>query len=200
MRKGFAAVLFLSSALAFAGCAGTPDVEQVRWEIENHVPGARFEREQHFHLGRISMSLLRGLVHLTPASHEEIAPLRQIRGLEIGVYKVRSLPNLDQSDALLNDFEDRLANHGWSLALRTREADERTWMFVRSRPDGSLSNFFIVSLEQDEMVLLRMDGRLDRFFAEGMAKNPRKAVEAVSDEVEPEAPQVEAPKAEPSTR
>lgn len=182
MRKGFAAVLVLSSALAFTGCAGTPDVEQVRREIEHRLPGARFEREEHFHLGRISMSLLRGLIRLTPAEPEETAPLRQIRSLEIAVYKVRALPDLAQSDALLSDFEDRLTDHGWSLALRQRDADERTWMFVRSRPDGSLSNFFIVSLEQDEMVLLRMDGRLDRFFAEGMAKNPRKAVEAVGGE------------------
>ncbi|HEX2641882.1 MAG TPA: DUF4252 domain-containing protein [Thermoanaerobaculia bacterium] len=196
MRQAFAAALFLSSALAFNGCAGAPEVEQVRWEIEHRLPGARFEREEHFHLGRISMGLLRGLVHLTPAEPEEMEPLRQIRSLEIGVYKVRSLPDLGQSDALLDRFEDRLADHGWSLALRTRDADERTWMFVRSRPDGTLSNFFIVSLEQDEMVLLRMDGRLDRFFAEGMAKNPRRAVKAVSDEE----PAPEAPDVEPSSR
>lgn len=190
MRQGFAAVLVLSSALALTGCAGTPEVEQVRREIEHRLPGARFEREEHFHLGRISLGLLRGLVRLTPADPEETAPLRQIRSLEVGVYKVHSLPDLDQSGALLNDLEDRLADHGWSLALRQRETDEQTWMFVRSRPDGSLSNFFIVSLEPDEMVLMRMDGRLDRFFAEGMAKNPRQAAEAVGG-AEPAAPAAE---------
>ena len=184
MKKGFAAVLLLTGAFAFTGCAGAPQVEQVRWEIENRLPGARFEREEHFHLGRISMSLLRGLVRLTPVDREDIAPLNQIRSLEIGVYKVHSLPNLDQEADLLSRFEGRLKENGWSLMLRQREPDEQTWMFVRSQPDGTLSNFFIVSLEQDEMVLLRMDGRLDQLFAEAMAKNPKKAVAAVGREEE----------------
>lgn len=180
IRRGVAVVLTLLGMLVLTGCDGAPGVEQVRWEIERHVPGARFEREEHFHLGRISMGLLRGLIRLTPAGDEEIRPLNQIRGVEVGVYQVRSMPDLDGASQVLADFEDRLGDHGWSLMLREREADSRTWMFVRSHPDGWLRNLFIVSLEQDELTLLRVDGRLDRFFAEATADDPQGFVRGAS--------------------
>lgn len=182
MRRDFAAVLLLPLALGFVGCTTSPEVEQVRWEIERRLPGARFERDSHFHLGRISMGLLRGLVRMTPADAEDIEPLNAIRSIEIGVYKVRSLPDLEQSASLLPRFEERLKKHGWSLALHNRDAEEQTWMFVRGHRDGTLRNFFIVSLEPDELVLLRVDGRLERLFAEGMAKDPKKAVEMIGGE------------------
>lgn len=173
ISRGVAVVLTLLGMLALTGCDGAPGVEQVRWEIERRVPGARFEREEHFHLGRVSMGLLRGLVRLTPADPEAVRPLSQIRSVEVGVYQVRSMPDLDGASQVLSGFEDRLSDHGWSLMLREREADSRTWMFVRNHSEGGFRNLFIVSLEQDELTLVRVDGRLDRLFAEATADDPR---------------------------
>lgn len=196
--RGILGILGTLGMLALTGCGGTPGVEQVRWEIERNVPGARFEREEHFHLGRISMSLLRGLVRLTPA-RDEIRPLNEIRGVEVGVYQVRSLPDLDGAGQILAKFEDRLGDHGWSLMLREREADSRTWMFVRSHPDGWLRNLFIVSLEQDELTLVRVDGRLDRIFAEATANDPKRFVRDASGQSAPEPePSATEPEAEPA--
>ena len=47
---------------------------------------------------------------------------------------------------------------------------------MRSDPDGSFRNLFVVSLERDELTLVRVDGRLDRVLAEAMAKDPKKAL------------------------
>lgn len=197
IRKGFAVALLSLGTLTLSGCAGAPDVEQVRWEIERNVPGARFEREEHFHLGRISLGLLRGVARLTPASNAEIRPLSQIRGVEVGVYRVESMPDLDRASQALSRFEERLGDHGWSVMLREREADSRTWMLVRSHPDGWLRNLFIVSLEADELTLVRVDGRLDQLFAEAAADDPQRFVRDASGQSSPE-PDTE-PEAEPAT-
>lgn len=186
MRKGLAVALLASWAFALTGCAGEPDVDQVRWEIERRVPGARFEREEHVHLGRISMGLVRGLVRLVPGDAKEAQSLRHIRGVEVGVYKVRSMPDIEKAEPVLARVEDRLLANDWSLMLRQREPDGHTWMFVRTDADGSLRNLFIVELDEEEMVLVRVDGRFDELFAAAAAQDPRGFLNAKGSDQEPE--------------
>jgi hypothetical protein len=181
------AVLALASLCV--GCAGAPSTERVSWEIQNRFPEARFEREEHFHLGRVSMSLLRGFVRMAPGKVEGQELLNQIHRIEVSSYKVSSLPDLDSLQGETR-FESQLARAGWSMALRTRDEGERTWMFVRGGKSGSLRNLFIVTLEQSELTLVSIDGRLDRALAEAIAARPKDAIRRVKGESEehPEAP------------
>ncbi|HEX9942981.1 MAG TPA: hypothetical protein VGG03_13260 [Thermoanaerobaculia bacterium] len=171
-------VALLSLAPLFAGCGGPPSVSQVRWEIERRFPQARFETEAHIRLGRISLGLVRGLVRMVPGKVEGQEFLNEVHRIEVATYRVRSLPDLDGVEKGLR-FEDRLARAGWSMAIRTRDEDSRTWMFVRASQDGSMRNLFLVALDGDELTLVRVDGRLDRALAEAMADHPREAVQRV---------------------
>jgi hypothetical protein len=169
-----AALLFLSSLLA--GCGGSPTVQQVRWELQRRFPEARFEPEEHVHLGRISMGLVHGFVNLAASDEDDREGrdfVRQIHGVDFASYKVRNLPDLN---SLTSDtrFESQLKQNGWSLMVRTREEGESTWVYVRATPDGAVRNLFVVSLERDELTLVRVDGRLDRALAAAMAQNPKK--------------------------
>jgi hypothetical protein len=173
----FAVLLSLSSLLA--GCGGSPTVQQVRWELERRFPEARFVPEEHVHLGRISMGLLRGFVRLAADDDDDrggIEFVSQVHGVDFASYKVRNLPDLNglTSDAR---FESQLKQNGWSLMVRTREEHESTWIYVRATPDGAVRNLFVVSLEKDELTLVRVDGRLDRALAAAMAEHPRKMFE-----------------------
>ncbi|HTG31896.1 MAG TPA: DUF4252 domain-containing protein [Thermoanaerobaculia bacterium] len=177
MKRGllsFVALVSLSSLLA--GCGGSPTVQQVRWELQRRFPEARFEPEEHVHLGRISMGLVHGFVNLAASDKDDREGrdfVRQIHGVDFASYKVRNLPDLT---SLTSDtrFESQLKQNGWSLMVRTREEHESTWIYVRSTPDGAIRNLFVVSLEKDELTLVRVDGRLDRAFAAAMAEHPRK--------------------------
>ncbi|MFL6232982.1 MAG: DUF4252 domain-containing protein [Thermoanaerobaculia bacterium] len=168
----FAAVLSLASLLA--GCGGSPTVSEVRWELQRRFPEARFEPEEHVHLGRFTMGLLHGVVRL--AAHDEddregVAMFRQINAVDVASYKVHNLPSLD---GLAADprFDRELRRQGWSQLVRTHEADESTWVYVRGTGD-TLDNLFVVSLEKDELTLVRVDGRLDRIIAMAMAEHPK---------------------------
>ena len=177
----FLAVLSLSSL--FVGCASAPSTEAVRWEIQRRFPEARFEREEHIHFGRISMGLLRGLVRMVPGKTEGQAFLTRVHELEVSTYKVRSLPDLDGIQGETR-FEQQLAQAGWSMVVRARDEGSHSWIFVRSGQDGVLRNLFVVDLEQDELTLVRIDGRLDKAFAEAIAARPREAVRKVKGESE----------------
>jgi uncharacterized protein DUF4252 len=170
---GVAALLSLASLLA--GCGGSPTVSEVRWELERRFPEARFEPEEHVHLGRFTMGLVHGIVHL--AAHDEDDRqareiVDQIHSVDVVSYKVHNLPGLDGLAADTR-FERELKAHGWSLLVRTREHDESTWVYVRGGETGVLRNLFIVSLERDELTLVRVDGRLDRMIAMAMAEHPK---------------------------
>lgn len=170
---GLAASLSLASLLA--GCGGSPTVSEVRWELERHFPEARFEPEEHVHLGRFTMGLLHGVVRL--AAHDKddregVEVFRQIHAVDVASYKVHNLPSLD---GLAADprFDRELRRHGWSQLVRTHEANESTWVYVRGTEEGVLDNLFVVSLERDELTLVRVDGRLDRMIAMAMAEHPK---------------------------
>jgi hypothetical protein len=170
------ALLSLSSLLA--GCGGSPSVEQVRWELQRRFPEARFEREAHVHFGRISLGLLRGLVRMVPGKVDGQELLNEIYRLDVATYAVSSLPDLDRIQGETR-FEDELARDGWSMTVRTREEDERTWLFTRGDEAGALRNLFVVTLEGGELTLVRIDGRLDRALAEAIADRPREAVRKI---------------------
>jgi Domain of unknown function (DUF4252) len=170
---GFAALLSLASLLA--GCGGSPTVSEVRWELQRRFPEARFEPEEHVHLGRFTMGLLHGVVRL--AAHDEddregMEMLRQIHSVDVASYKVHNLPSLD---GLAADprFDRELRRHGWSQLVRTHEANESTWVYVRGTEGGALNDLFVVSLEKNELTLVRVDGRLDKMIAMAMAEHPK---------------------------
>lgn len=182
-RSVVLSVLFLSLSSLLVGCSGAPSVQTVGWEIQRRFPEARFEREEHFHLGRISLGLLRGLVRMVPGKVEGQEFLTRVHGLEVASYRVSSMPDLDR---LAGDtrFEKQLTQAGWTMAVRARDEESRSWVFLRADPAGALRNLFVVDLEDDELTLVRIDGRFDQAFAEAIAAHPKKAVETVKGEGE----------------
>jgi hypothetical protein len=173
-RQALALSLLLALVLPLAGChGGAPSVDTVRWEIERHVPGARFERESHIRLGRLTLGLARHIVHLVDDGDPDTKVLNHIRRLEVATYHVLSLPDLDQHFAEQTRFERALADAGWSTAVKARNHDSRTWIFVRGDENGVLRNLYVVDLEPGELTLVRLDGRIDRAMADSIADHPK---------------------------
>jgi hypothetical protein len=170
--------LFAATAL-LAGCGGSPSVEEVHQELQHRYPQARFEAVERVHLGRISLGLLHGLVRMANAGDgddQASTIISGIGGVDYASYKVHGLPGPDGLDGLAGSprFERQLAQSGWSLMVRTREANgERTWVYVRNDEQGALRNLFVVSLEKDELTLVRLDGHLDRAVAAALAEHPK---------------------------
>jgi hypothetical protein len=174
-RNALVLPLLLTLGLPLAGCgAGSPSVETVRLEIERRIPEARFERESHIRLGRLTLGLARRIVHIADPGDPDTAVLDDIRRIEVATYRVRSLPDLDRRMTDETRFERALARAGWSTAVKAREHGSRTWIFVRGDQDGLLSNLFVVDLEPGELTLVRLDGRLDHAVAMGLAEHPQK--------------------------
>lgn len=176
MQKALSVVAVLSSlALPLAGCGAPPSTDQVTMEIQRWLPGARFEREEHVRLGRIKLGLVKGILRMVDDEEEEEdrAILHEVDRLEVATYRVRHLPDTTGLREKAPGFERQLAQSGWSLTVKVQEDDSPTWLFTRSDGQGGLRNLLVVDLDDKELTVVRMDGRLDRAFAEAVAERPK---------------------------
>lgn len=174
MKKTLPGTVVLSLMLPLAGCAGAPSAESVRWEIQRRVPEARFETEEHIRLGRLTLGLVKGLLRLVPDAEEGAAVVRDIHRIEVATWRVHGLPDLDRLPSQTR-FEDQLSRSGWAMTVKAKDGDSRSWLFTRSNDAGAIRNLLVVDLDGDELSVVRLDGRLDRAFAEAIAERPREA-------------------------
>lgn len=177
MQRALSVVAVLSSlALPLAGCGDPPSVDQVTSEIRRWMPGVRFEREEHIRLGRIKMGLVKGIVRMVDDEDDESkAFLREIDRVEVATYRVRHLPDMSGLPEKVPAFERQLARAGWNLTVKAQEDNSPSWLFTRSDGQGGLSNLLVVDLDDSELTVVRMDGRLDRALAEAVAERPKEA-------------------------
>ena len=160
------------AALFTVGCKQSPTADQIRLEIEHRLPGAKFERESHVHLGRISMGAVKQLMRFTlPKDSSERKIITSLKRVDVATYRVVSLPE-GPLVSEVSVLERRLYQEGWTAAVKERELDERTWVIYREDEKGSVRSMCVVSLDSYELEVVSIDGRLDEMLAEAIADDP----------------------------
>lgn len=162
--------IILAPALALtltlsSGCLWAPDLDRVRAEIENQLPGTRFHKEFALSLGPVTLGLARVVTAVAP--HADLAKryLRDIRRVKVALYTLENAPSSlhlrtpERLDALLEDGE-------WEMAVRVREKHgEAVWVLYRADDDDTVKEVYVVALTGDELVLVRAAGNIERLMA-----------------------------------
>jgi hypothetical protein len=164
-----AVLILLPLALSLSGCIWAPELEEVRRELEREIPGARFETEFKLTLGPASLGLARMMVGLVPDAEEAGRYLKDIYRVKLAVYRTESLPAIGEL-RLPGRLRRQLERSGWEVAVKVREKDEVVWILYREYRN-TIRDIYIVVLDQDELVLVRLEGRLDRLFARAMEEH-----------------------------
>lgn len=112
------------------------------------------DRQFGMRLGRISTSIAR----LAMKTGDDDVSLRGLRRIEVGVYEVVS-----GGDAVIEPPN----LEGWDTFVRIREPGESVYVMGRYR-DEKLRNIVVVVAEEDEWVLVRLTGKLDRMLRDAM--------------------------------
>lgn len=158
--------LLLVFAVFASGCIYSREISQTRRDLERSDPGARFEREMVVNLGPISLRTLGLVGGLVDGGDEDVAMarryLREIRRVKVGVYRVEQAPDLHAFDPpALRRFQ----RDGWELAVKNQdEQGEVVWVFYKERK-GHIRDMYAIMLSDEELVLARVRGRLDRLLA-----------------------------------
>ena len=93
--------------------------------------------------------------------------LRDIRRVKVAIYKVEHLPQFEalRTPAHLTAL---LESDDWELAVHVHEKhDEAVWVLCRA-DDDSLREVYVVALTDDELILVRASGNIERLVAKAM--------------------------------
>ena len=162
----------MMAALFTIGCKQSPTAEQVRLELERQLPGAKFERESHIHLGRISMSAVKQVLRFTtPKGSTERKLIASIKRVDVATYRVVSPPE-EPAPSSVVVLQRRLEQAGWTVVVKEKDLDERTWVIAREDDSGSIRSLCVVSLDPYELEVISVDGRLDELMAQAIADDP----------------------------
>jgi len=166
------AVAILLAAAAAAGCASATTSRSVAKTLELALPECRLERDSTMVLGRTSLALLRGLSGIAgdelDADTREI--LRGVRRIEVTSYRAgtgcRAL-------GAAPPVSRQLAADGWHAVIAAVEDEgELSWVFTREGPDGGTSGMLVITLDQKELEVVRLDGDIDRILLAVAEENP----------------------------
>lgn len=160
-------VATIAAALPFAGgCIWTPELSQVKQDIARQIPDATFDHQVSLAIGPGGMALARAVVSMVPQAGDARGWLKDVSRVEVAVYEVH-LDDPGRRIATPSRIEDML-DDGWEMAARVREEDESVWLLYRL--DGeSVRELFVVALDKDELVLVRVKGRLERLIARALS-------------------------------
>lgn len=148
------------------GCMWTPELSQVKQDIAHQIPGATFDHQVSLAIGPGGMALARAVVSMVPQASDARGWLKDVSRVEVSVYRVQ-MDEPKRGIATPSRIEDMLAD-GWEMAARVRDADESVWLLYRA--DGeSIREMFVVALDQDELVLVKVKGRLERLIARALS-------------------------------
>lgn len=167
MRRAKLLAILLSCALfpLLSGCFWTPEFYSIVAEVQRQAPEARFERDIQLNLGPTSIGLARTILGVVPDDREvRLARdiLGEIRHIKIAVYKTYNLHSARQI-SMPEHLKKMIGQHNWKTVVRAHEDNEFV-MVVYKPHRQSITEMFVFSLDQSELVLVQLEGRLDHLF------------------------------------
>lgn len=161
MRSSIAGVLAIALSCALTGCFDDPDIAEVvdliAWEVEP----ARLEPRAELRFGRGSLSLARSVCGWVEECEEYGPLLEGIQQAHIGVYELDgSYPT--QRIGSSHDLRFDLESEGWHVALHAQERRGQTVLALTRVEYGELTGLYVVTCEDDEIVVVKLEGELSR--------------------------------------
>ncbi len=160
-------------AALLSGCLlSAPHLDPVRLDMEAQIPGLKLEPQIHLHFGRISLGLAKGITRLAMDEGDEeeqaLANLmRHVKGVEVAVFETTSL--LANGSESWSKYMAKLGERrGWVPAAKIGGDEAATAVFFKFK-DDQIRNVYVFTLDDENMVLVRFKGHLDRIIADGLA-------------------------------
>jgi hypothetical protein len=157
-------LLFLFLPLFLSGCIGiNEEFAEIRNGVLNNLDDD-FRSEYQFSVGSVGITVSSWFVD---AAADEDLPadiLEDVSSVQVGIYKkIRSTssPNI----TTLRDLDDKMQQKGWKSIVKTCDRDELNGIYIRSNPGETLDRLFVISLNDEELILVEVEGDLKEVIA-----------------------------------
>jgi hypothetical protein len=156
IRKIRISLLLASTVLLGLSCVRFVGPEEIRHDLSDQA-GVKLKQETGLTLTRSAVWLARKFVD------QDDFTLEGVRRIEVGVYEVKGLKGRRESPSPL----DLTRLEGWEPVVRVNEPGEDVIVLIKEK-DEVVRALLVVVAEQDEWVLVRIRGKLNRVLEEAM--------------------------------
>jgi len=153
----FLPILFLP--LFLNGCIGiNEEFSEIRNEVIKNF-GGEYKSEVQFSIGAAGITISSWIVNANTEEDMTSDILDDISSVQVGVYK--KLKGTNSPDmSTLREIESKMSESGWKSILKTYDKNELAAVYVRNNLDETLNKLFVISLEDDELILVEVEGDL----------------------------------------
>ena len=150
--------LALLLCLPLTGCFFSREIGQTRRDIERAYPDLQLRKQIVLNLGPLSLRTLGWFTNLAPEKEGDMAAryLKDISRVKVGVFRSDNPAELERLNISRFGFEK-----DWTVAVKTRNEDARVWVLYREDAK-TLKDLYVVVLDEEQLVLARVHGRLQR--------------------------------------
>jgi hypothetical protein len=163
-RSSLHALLALLLVLPLTGCLFSREIAQTRRDIEKAYPDLRLEKQIVVNLGPLSLKTLGWMSAFVPDPEVDVARsyLKDIRRIKVGVFRSEQPEDIAKLDVGQFGFDE-----DWEVAVRARQEGEHVWVLYKEEAE-TVRDLYVVVLGDEELVVARLRGRLDRLLARVM--------------------------------
>ena len=151
--------------MVLGGCIYSREITHIRDDVEDALD-VEFERDFVIVIGRRTFGSLGWVARRVPDTISRMAGdlLAEIDRVKVGVFHTED----EGSRSLAVDDMPRFRGSDWRAAVRVREEDATVWVMYRER-HGFVRDMLVMTLDGRELVIVRIEGRLDALVEQAIA-------------------------------
>ncbi len=154
-------ILLIVSSIFFLGCFGVDsNFSEVKNDIFSNV-NVKFHKNIEFSIGSVGLSFASAVSDFSDDdnAHEII---RNLSKVQIGVYKYTEPVSRQAAIEIIKKIDDRLQDNGWNYVVKSYDKREVSSVYTKCGDDNKLREMFVVNLNDDELVIVDIKGKLER--------------------------------------
>ena len=159
MKNKIFFLLFFFLPLFLSGCIGiNEEFEEIRNEVLNNLDDD-FRSEYQFSVGSVGITVSSWFVDAAADDDLPANILNDVSSVQVGIYKkIRgtSAPDI----TTLRELEEEMMQKGWKSIVITCDKDELNGIYIRRNPIEALERLFVISLNDEELILVEVEGDL----------------------------------------
>jgi hypothetical protein len=152
-------ILLFGIAIFSSGCIGVNrEFKNIRSQILDNLDD-KFDRKLEFSVGPVGFFLASQFVKFADTEENVDEMLSKIKNVHIGIYD--RLSNYSKpSLSLLKSVTKSFVDESWQPIVKSIQGNEMVGVFVKEENLDNINEMFLVTLTNDELVLLKLEGNL----------------------------------------
>lgn len=161
-KKFYNLIFIIFPVLFFTGCFGVNgEFKSIRNEILYDAK-TDFETDTEFAVGSFGLAVAGSIVKLSDNKENVEEILENISHVQVGVYKKSINNNLTSDFNFVKKINKKMEKNGWRFIVRSKEDDKVTGIYVNNNYDVEFNRIFVISLNDDELVMVQVEGELEK--------------------------------------